>query len=135
MNLFTRISATVTGTLDAAVSQVENHDAVVAVALKDTRAAVAKARVRLEQVRKDGHTMRTRLQELQRKQQLWTDRARSIAQQDEHKALECIARRNQCRDQLNQLTEALLRHDELEQKMAVNVDRMEQRMRELSHQQ
>ncbi len=135
MNLLTRISATVTGKLEEAVSHVENHDAVVAVALKDTRAAVAKARVRMQQVQKDGAAMRTRLEQLQEKETLWAERARNTAADDEAKALECVARRNQCREQITKTRQALRKHEELEHRVRENVTRMEERLREMNHQQ
>lgn len=135
MNVFTRISATLTGKLDEMVSHVENHDAVVAVALKDTRAALAKAKVRLDRVYKDGESMRNRLEEATRMEKLWESRAKDTAAQDEQKALACIARRNQCRDQITQTQSALARHEELEAKVGENVQRMEQRLRDITQQQ
>jgi phage shock protein A len=135
MNLLTRISATLNGKLEDMVSHVENHDAVVAVALKDTRAAVAKARIRLDRVRKDGEKMRKRLAEAHRMETLWTDRARQVAQEDEAKALECVARRNQCREQILQTEEALSRHEELEKQVGESVRKMEKRLSEIAQQQ
>ncbi len=135
MNVFTRISATLTGKLDEVISHVENHDAVVAVALKDTRAALAKAKVRLERVRKDGNTMRKRLDEAIRMTDLWEGRAKETAAKDEQKALTCIARRNQCREQIMQTQDSLARHEELETKVSENVQRMEQRLRDITQQQ
>jgi phage shock protein A len=135
MNLFTRISATLTGKLDEIISHVENHDAVVAVALKDTRTAVAKAKVRLERVRKDGEAMQKRLEDATRMAQLWENRAKDTAANDEQKALACIARRNQCREQIAQTQTALARHKELEAKVSENVQRMEHRLREITQQQ
>ena len=135
MNIFSRISATFTGKLDEMVAHVENHDAVVAVALKDTRAAVAKAKVRLERVRKDGEAMRKRLDEAARMDNLWENRAKETAAEDEQKALACIARRNQCREQITQTQAALIRHEELETKVGDNVQRMEQRMCDITQQQ
>ncbi len=135
MNIFTRITATLTGKLDEMVSHVENHDSVVAVALKDTRAAVAKAKVRLERVRKDGEAMRTRLLDAKRMEDLWEARAKETAEKDEQKALACIARRNQCRQQITQFETALLRHEELEARVGENVQRMEQRLRDITQQQ
>lgn len=135
MNLFSRISATFTGKLDEMVSHVENHDAVVAVALKDTRAAVAKAKVRLERVRKDGEAMHKRLDEATRMDKLWENRAKETAAEDEQKALACIARRNQCREQITQTQAALIRHEDLETKVSENVARMEQRLRDITQQQ
>ena len=135
MNLFSRISATFTGKLDEIISHVENHDAVVAVALKDTRTAVAKAKVRLERVRKDGEAMQKRLEDATRMALLWENRAKDTAANDEQKALACIARRNQCREQIAQTQTALARHKELEAKVSENVQRMEHRLREITQQQ
>lgn len=135
MNIFARITATLTGKLDEMVAHVENHDAVVALALKDTRAATAKAKVRLERVHKDGEAMRKRLQEAMRMERLWENRAKETAAKDEQKALACIARRNQCREQATQLQTALTRHEELEIKLRENVQRMEQRLRDIAQQQ
>ncbi len=135
MNLLTRITATLNGTIENMVSHVENHDAIVAVALKDTRAAVAKARVRLDRVRKDGVLMQERLNEAKRMEQLWADRAIAVAVEDESKALECIARRNQCREQAVQTTQALTRHVELEKKVGQSVATMEKRLADITQQQ
>lgn len=135
MNIFTRISATLTGKLDDIVTHVENHDAVVAVALKDTRAAVAKAKVRLDRVRKDGEVLRKRLEDAARMEDVWESRAKETAEHDEEKALACISRRNQCREQISQMESALTRHEELETKVGENVQRMEQRLRDITQQQ
>lgn len=135
MNIFARITATLTGKLDEMVSHVENHDAVVAVALKDTCAAAAKAKVRLERVHRDGEAMHKRLQEAMRMERLWENRAKETAAKDEQKALACIARRNQCREQAAQIQTALARHEELEIKIRENVQRMEQRLRDITQQQ
>jgi phage shock protein A len=134
MNLFTRITATLSGKVDDLVSHVENHDAIVEVALKDTRAALAKARVRLARVQKDGEALHHRLSEAQRMESVWTERAKATAAADEKKALECVGRRNQCREQATQTAEALARHEELERTIGSSVERMEQRLSELSQQ-
>ncbi len=135
MNLFSRITATFTSKLDEVVSHVENHDAIVAVALKDTRAAVAKAKVRLDRVRRDGEAMQRRLDDAKYKAQLWEDRAKDIATKDEQKALACIARRNQCREQITQTQAALTKYEELETKVGENVQSMEKRLRDITQQQ
>lgn len=134
MNLFNRISATFTSKVDHLVSHVENHDAVVEVALGDTRGALAKARVRLARIHKDGENLRRKLQELQQMEATWTERAKAIAAQDEQKALACVGRRNLCREQAVQTQQALARHEELEQQINATVERMEQRLGELTQQ-
>ena len=60
MNLIRRISTSITSSVDRAVSKVENHDAIINAALRDTQQAAARSRVRLERVKKDGHHLRTR---------------------------------------------------------------------------
>ena len=60
MSLIRRISTSITSSVDRAVSKVENHDAIINSALRDTQQAAARSRVRLERVRKDGHSLKTR---------------------------------------------------------------------------
>ena len=57
MSIIRRLQATISAGLDNAVSQVENHDAVVEAALKDARTAAARARVRLARVQKEEETL------------------------------------------------------------------------------
>lgn len=134
MNLFNRISATFTSKVDHLVARVENHDAVIDVSLKDTRAALAKARVRLARLQKDGEAMRNKLAELRSMETTWTERAKSVAAEDEQKALACVSRRNQCRAQVVQTAEALQRHEEVQQRISDTVSRMESRLGELNQQ-
>jgi phage shock protein A len=135
MNLLTRITATLTGKVEEMVAQVENHEAIVAVALKDTRAAVAKAKIRLDRVHKDGESLQKKQQEATQMQTVWEERARNIAAEDEAKALECMARRNHCREQAVQLHTMLTRHAEMESKLTEEVRHMEQRLAQLTQQQ
>lgn len=134
MNIFNRIAATVSATVDKAVSQVENHDAVADAALQDTRAAAAKAQVRLKRVQQDGEHLRRKLQELNKMEQTWTTRAKNIAHEDEDKALQCIERRNRCREQAKQTQEALQRHEELTRHIHSSVERIENRLEQLTQQ-
>ena len=90
MSLIRRISTSISSTVDRAVSKVENHDAIINSALRDTQQAAARSRVRLERVRKDGHNLRTRRASLELAVTRWTERAKSIASDDEAKALECL---------------------------------------------
>ncbi len=135
MNLLTRITATLTGTVDSMVSHVENHDAVVQAALKETRAAIAKARIRLSRVHKDGEALERRLAEATRMEALWAQRAVQSAQEDEAKALECIARRNHCRELITTTQDALARHKATATKMGESVAVMEQRLTTMTQQQ
>lgn len=134
MSLFTRISATVCASVDKAVTRVENHDAIIHANIRDTREAAARSRVRLARVRKDGDKMRNRLEKLKRDEALWTDRARNVAEDDKNKALECLKRRQACRQQIEQTESALRQHVELENKLAAGVQKIEARVQEVSEQ-
>ena len=79
--------------------------------------------------------MQKRLEDASRMALLWENRAKDTAANDEQKALACIARRNQCREQIAQTQTALARHKELEAKVSENVQRMEHRLREITQQQ
>ena len=134
MSLIQRISATITSSVDRAVSKVENHDAIIAAALKDTQRAAARSRVRLARVQKDGASLRTRYRELEIASERWAERAKRIAADDEGRALECLRRRKECQAQLAGLRESIARHDELEARIGEQVKKIEARVGEVTQQ-
>ena len=134
MSLIRRISATLTSSVDRAVSKVENHDAIVNAALRDTQQTAARSRVRLERVRKDGRALKTRYRSLEDAHSRWTLRATSVASSDESKALECLRRRKDCEAQMRNLQESIEKHEELEDRIAEQVKKIEARISEVSHQ-
>ena len=134
MSLIRRISTSITSSVDRAVSKVENHDAIINAALRDTQQAAARSRVRLERVRKDGHSLKTRHANLQLAVARWTERAKSVAADDETKALQCLRRRKDCDLQLRHLEVSILKHDELEARIEEQVKKIEARIGEVSQQ-
>ncbi len=134
MSLIRRISTSITSSVDRAVSKVENHDAIINAALRDTQQAAARSRVRLERVRKDGHNLKTRHANLQQAVGRWTDRARKIAADDEAKALECLRRRKECDKQLRALDDSIGKHEELEARISEQVKKIEARIGEIAQQ-
>jgi phage shock protein A len=134
MNLIRRISASLTSSVDRAVSKVENHDAIINAALRDTQQAAARSRVRLERVRRDGENLKERHYKLQTGVSRWTERARNIAATDEAKALECLRRRKDCEAQLVTLHGSIEKHDELEGRITEQVKKIESRIGEVSQQ-
>jgi len=134
MSLIRRISTSITSSVDRAVSKVENHDAIINAALRDTQQAAARSRVRLERVRKDGHALKTRHGNLKLAIARWTERARSIATTDEAKALECLRRRKDCETQLQNLKLSIEKHDDLEARIAEQVKNIEVRIGEVAQQ-
>ena len=135
MNIFNRITATVSATVDKAVSQVENHEAIVDAALRDTRSKIAQARVRFARVQRDGVRLRKKADDLAGQELRWEGRARSaVSDGDESTALQCVSRRNACREQQVQTRDALAKHESLESSVGDSVARMEQRLEELTQQ-
>lgn len=134
MSLIRRITTSISTSVDRAVSKVENHDAIIDAALRETRQAAARSRVRLERVRKDGDGLRNRHRELQLATSRWTERALKIGKTDEPKALECLRRRKDCEKQLLALDDSIARHDELEARIADQVKKIESRIGEVSQQ-
>jgi phage shock protein A len=134
MSLIRRISTSITSSVDRAVSKVENHDAIINSALRDTQQAAARSRVRLERVRKDGQSLKTRQEQLIVAQSRWSDRAKSVAASDETKALECLRRRKDCELQLHSLRDSIEKHDELESRIAEQVKKIEARIGEVAQQ-
>jgi len=134
MSLIRRISTSITSSVDRAVSKVENHDAIINAALRETQQAAARSRVRLERVRKDGQGLKTRHADLLLAISRWTERAKSIGAADEAKALECLRRRKDCETQLLNLQASIEKHDELEARIAEQVKKIEARIGEVAQQ-
>ena len=134
MSLIRRISTSITSSVDRAVSKVENHDAIINSALRDTRQAAARSRVRLARVQKDGAALKHRYDELERAVSLWTERARSVAAEDEAKALDCLRRKRDCEAQLATLEDSIGKHEELEARIGEQVKKIESRIREVAQQ-
>lgn len=134
MQLFKRISSTVLSSVDRAVSQVENHDAVVASLLNDLQHAIADTKVRLKRVEKDGEKMRQHLHTLKNDEVKWTERAAQCAETDEEKALACLSRRRQCRDEISLLEENIRQHSITEQQLGSQQQKIEQRKNQISQQ-
>lgn len=134
MSLFKRLSATLFSRVDQAVSQIENHDAVIDVSIRDARRAAAQAKVRLTRVRNDGQRLHAKLKTLREAEASWTERARASAENDEDTALECLRRRRVCQRQSADLEATLERHGELERRLASDVQDLESRVSDVSQQ-
>ncbi len=133
MNIFRRITATVSGSIEQAATQLENHDAIVEVALRQTRAAAAKAKVRLTRVQRDGKRLADKLAEHERMISVWETRARKVADSDEAKALECISRRNRERALREETAAAVADHEARERDLVKTVERIDEKRTHGAH--
>lgn len=117
--------------VDWAVSQIENQEALINGTLKDSREAVAKAKVQMGRVRQDGAKLHQKLQKEEENIIRWRDRATQIAKTDEQRALECLKRSKKAEQQRNQLQTRVNEHNQVEQQLARDVGYMEERLAEL----
>ena len=134
MSWLKRITATVSAQVDQTVSQIENHDAVIAAAIKETQRSAAQTKVRLSRVRADGQRMRSKLDKLRVEQDRWTQRARKIATDNREHALQCVARRNACHRQIEHLEAGLRKHDDLSSRLANEFEQVQARLQTITDQ-
>ncbi len=113
MSILKRFVTTVHASVDRTLAGIENHEAVVDAALTESRQAVARARVRLARLEKDGSQQRNRVTELTSQVGLWNERARSVATADREKALACIQRRRQCEQELHSAKAQMHEHEKI----------------------
>ncbi len=134
MNLFTRLYATINSKIDAAVSHIENHDAVVAVALKDTQAAIAKAKIRHMQLHRESDALMKNIEQCKAEHKMWEQRAKKTAPTNEADALECLVRRNLYQQQAQETHALLTRNQEVERQIAGNIRTMESKLQTFQQQ-
>lgn len=134
MSVLKRLTTTLWSRVDHAVGQIENHDAVIDAALRDTRRNSARAKVRLARVRSDGERLRTKLTTLREAEIHWRERARAIADEDENTALECLRRRRECQRQTSELESMLARHAEVERRLSTDIQSLENRLNTIAQQ-
>jgi phage shock protein A len=122
----------VLGTIDAMIVQVENHEGQVTTAIRELGRWVAKAKVQLKRVQRDGESLRiSRDRELEARDR-W--RARAAREPDDGRALECLRRARQSDRHLERLETRLVEHRRGEQQLCRDVAELERRMRELTEQ-
>jgi phage shock protein A len=131
MSAIKRLSATLSANLDKWVGEIENHDAVIEVAIRDARQNTARAKVRLDRLFREGEQMRDRLEQLQNEAESWRQRACKVAEKDVKKALACLQRHHDSKHQMEDLKQAINRHQSAQSKLAEQVRFTETRLREM----
>ena len=132
MKLIKRLSTSITATLDSAVGQLENHDAIVEATIKQTRQSVAKTKARINTLRQQLSTYETQLKEAREQYTLWTDRAASLADSDQEKALQCVARRNQYEAEIGRLNYSAEQQKILIRDVSQNLQKLQSKLDEMT---
>lgn len=114
--------------VDWAVSQIENQEALINSALKESRESVAKAKVQMRRVTQDGETLRRRLQNEKQNVTRWRERAAKVAKTDEASAIDCLRRSKQAERLCEQLHDRIRNHEQVESQLAKDVGILEERL-------
>ena len=134
MSIIKRFTTTLYAGVDRTVASIENHDAIIHATLQKSRRSVAQAKVKLSRVKADGEKQAAYIDDLNRRIDLWTTRAKAVAETDREKALECLKHRKEDQAQLDNAISALKKHKEMTQRMEDKVCSLQQRVVALQQQ-
>jgi phage shock protein A len=118
--------------IDSMIVQVENHEAQASGALRELEQGVARSRVQLSRVERDGRAMQQALDEEIEAAARWRDRARR--EQNEARALECLRRHKRSDARAAELRQNRAEHERIEQQLKRDVQTLERRLVELRQQ-
>lgn len=132
---FKRYRISLSSHFENVLDRVENHEAVVNAAVIEAREHAAKARVKLNRVRRDGESLRQRAEQLSTDAKLWEERAAKCIETDRERARECLRRRTAAQEEQARLEREAAEHGRLEKQLTSDLRRVEERVRELQRRQ
>lgn len=115
--------------VDTITEKIENQEALVDSAIVDMSRRVARARVQLGRVKRDGETLARQCHEAASEALRWQDRART--EPDRHRALECLRRSKRLAGNHGELQERLSGHEQTEQRLRRDIGMIEQKLEQL----
>ncbi len=122
----------VVASIDEFIVQIENHEAQVSSALRELEQGVARAKVQLGRVERDGKALRQSSSDEQEAALRWRDRARR--EPDDARALECLRRYRRSEARASELKQRVIEHDRVEQQLLRDVRTLEIRLTEVREQ-
>jgi len=129
---FKRWTSGLVSRVDSIIVQIENQEALVDSAIADMSQRVARAKVQLGRVDKDGQALAKRAEYLAKEQGVWRDRART--EPDRVRALECLRRSKRAAQQHAELEQRALSHRESEQRLRRDISLIQQKLEQLREQ-
>lgn len=118
--------------IDNMIVQVENHEALATSALRELEQGVARSKVQLMRVERDGRALKQALIEEREASQRWRERARR--EEDRARGLECLRRHKRAEARVAELTHNQAEHERIEQQLKRDVQTLERRLLELRQQ-
>lgn len=132
MARFKRWTHGVVASIDSMIVQVENHEAQVTSTLRELEQGIARSKVQLMRIERDGLALRTALAEERDAAVRWRDRARR--EEQEARGLECLRRYKRASKRAAELQQNEAEHSRVEQQLKRDVQVLEQRLMELRQQ-
>jgi phage shock protein A len=118
--------------IDNMIVQVENHEAQATSALRELEQGVARSRVQLMRVERDGRALKQALLDEQESAARWRDRARR--EENEARGLECLRRFKRAESRAAELSVNQGEHARVEQQLKRDVQTLERKLLELRQQ-
>ena len=134
MSRFKQWSTVFLSRVDAVVSRMENHEALVDSAIQEVRQSLARAKVQLNRVQHDRQTLEQRRDRAQGAIADWVRRAAAVASTDEDRALECLRRKHAVEHESEGLDLRLTEQVRVEQRLVADIRAVEERLTRLCHQ-
>jgi phage shock protein A len=131
MNPFKRIVITLNANLGQFLDQIENHEALAESGIREVEKAAAHARHQFRRIQNDQVRITKRLEELEKEQNLWADRARRLHASDEASALECVKRIKVIERETARLQEQKKQQGQIEFQLAEDLRVIEEKLNQL----
>jgi|SRR4051812_19149527 len=132
MARFKRWSHGVVASIDSLIVQVENHEAQVSSTLRELEQGVARSKVQLMRVERDGLSLAQALADERQAGIRWRERA--VREPQEARALECLRRHKRCERRVLELERNHAEHARVELQLKRDIRTLEQRLFELRQQ-
>lgn len=127
-----RMAATLSATFDDALCRLENHEAVAQCAIDDLRKGVAQIKVQRNRAQAELEQLEYQADEAQKGVSDWQARAVRFADDDEAKALDCLARAEQQQAQAERLAQQIEAHQKLVDELQATLQKAEAQLQQLT---
>ncbi len=107
MSLLKRLSVTLFSRIDGVVADIENHDALIKVALEEQSQKIIQAKVQLRKLTRNKQSLELNIEKLTQSQQAWKARAIAEADKDQQRAMQCLQRKKQVDQEVERLQKNL----------------------------
>ncbi|MEM7255454.1 MAG: PspA/IM30 family protein [Pseudomonadota bacterium] len=132
MTPFRRMVTSITATFDDFVSKVENHEAIAESVVHDVRTAAAELKVELARVQRDQNRLEKERATAEQDAIQWQERALSIADSDEERALACVQRAKTAEQRAEQLAAQVAEYGGIYDRLSSDLRDVEDRLAELA---